>query len=137
MLKGLELNHKEFVDLCILCGCDYSVTIDGKYVWLKTLCSQRIYIGIGPVTAYKLIKEHKSIEAVLEHLESENNKNSTKKKKYNIPKEFKFEDARELFHNAKIDDGIQIEVKFIHISDMNKLCIYEYNIYIIYCCLWE
>ena len=30
MLKGLELTHKEFVDLCILCGCDYTVTIDGK-----------------------------------------------------------------------------------------------------------
>jgi len=31
MLKGLGLNHKEFVDMCILCGCDYSVTIDGKF----------------------------------------------------------------------------------------------------------
>lgn len=29
MLKGLNLTHNEFVDMCILCGCDYSVTIDG------------------------------------------------------------------------------------------------------------
>ena len=35
MLKGLGLNHKEFVDMCILCGCDYSVTIDGKFWLLK------------------------------------------------------------------------------------------------------
>jgi len=30
MLKGLGLSDLEFVDLCILCGCDYTVTIDGN-----------------------------------------------------------------------------------------------------------
>ena len=33
----------EFIDLCILCGCDYSSLIE----------------GIGEINAYKLIKEHK------------------------------------------------------------------------------
>ena len=53
MLEGLELTEQQFVDMCILCGCDYCDTID----------------GVGPVTAYKLIKEHNNIEEVIKHLE--------------------------------------------------------------------
>lgn len=34
------MSHEEFVDLCILCGCDYTESID----------------GIGPTTAFKLIQ---------------------------------------------------------------------------------
>jgi flap endonuclease-1 len=49
MLEGLELNYEEFVDLCILCGCDYTENID----------------GVGPATALKLIKDHKNIENIL------------------------------------------------------------------------
>lgn len=62
------MNHDEFVDLCILCGCDYCDSID----------------GIGSITAYKLILKHRSIENVLKFMESEN-KN---KQKYNIPTEY-------------------------------------------------
>ena len=29
VLEGLKLTPKQFVDLCILCGCDYVGTIDG------------------------------------------------------------------------------------------------------------
>jgi flap endonuclease-1 len=39
----------EFIDLCILCGCDYTKNIG----------------GIGPVRAFKLIKEESTIENVL------------------------------------------------------------------------
>ena len=60
MLAGLELTYIEFVDMCILCGCDYCSTIK----------------GIGPKTALKLIKEHKTIENVIKHLD---------KTKYKIP----------------------------------------------------
>lgn len=79
--------------MCILCGCDYCDTID----------------GVGPVTAYKLIKEHKTIEQVIKHLESEN-LNPKRKKKFNIPKDFCFEDARDLFANAVVDDPDNIKV---------------------------
>jgi len=48
VLKELELNYDEFVDLCILCGTDYNLNIR----------------GIGPKTALKLIKEYKSIEEI-------------------------------------------------------------------------
>jgi len=56
MLKGLDMNYEQFVDLCILCGCDYCDHID----------------GVGPVTAYKLIKTHGTIENVLEFMKEEN-----------------------------------------------------------------
>lgn len=56
MLKELKLSYDEFVDLCILCGCDYTDTIE----------------GIGPITAYKLIQEHRTIEKILVHLAKEN-----------------------------------------------------------------
>lgn len=46
VLDGFDMTHTEFIDLCILCGCDYTHTIG----------------GMGPVTAFKLIKEHKTIE---------------------------------------------------------------------------
>jgi flap endonuclease-1 len=46
MLAGMQLTYEEFVHLCILCGCDYCSTIK----------------GIGPKTALKLIRAHKTIE---------------------------------------------------------------------------
>lgn len=29
-MKEIEMTHEQFVDLCILCGCDYTETVDGK-----------------------------------------------------------------------------------------------------------
>lgn len=40
LLKGLGLTEDEFIDMCILCGCDYVPRVS----------------GIGPVKAYKLIQ---------------------------------------------------------------------------------
>jgi flap endonuclease-1 len=45
VLTGLELTYAQFVDLCILCGCDYTASIK----------------GIGPKTALKLIKQVRSL----------------------------------------------------------------------------
>jgi flap endonuclease-1 len=61
MLRGLELTYEQFVDLCILCGCDYCSTIK----------------GIGPKTALKLIKQYKTLEQVIKVVKSE--------KKFTIP----------------------------------------------------
>jgi flap endonuclease-1 len=46
VLSGLGISFESFIDLCILCGCDYTGTIP----------------KIGPVTALKLIKRHQLIE---------------------------------------------------------------------------
>ncbi|KAL7532787.1 hypothetical protein ACHAXR_004843 [Thalassiosira sp. AJA248-18] len=51
-IAGLGLSHDQFVDLCILLGCDYCDTIR----------------GIGPKTALKLIREHGNIETILKEL---------------------------------------------------------------------
>lgn len=59
-IEGLELTHEQFVDLCILLGCDYTDSIR----------------GVGPKTALKLVKEHGNIETILKHLD---------RKKYGIP----------------------------------------------------
>eukprot|EP01017_Pseudomicrothorax_dubius_P028447 TRINITY_DN337_c0_g1_i1.p1 TRINITY_DN337_c0_g1~~TRINITY_DN337_c0_g1_i1.p1 ORF type:complete len:387 (+),score=80.23 TRINITY_DN337_c0_g1_i1:268-1428(+) len=99
-LKELELSYEEFVDLCILCGCDYADTID----------------GVGPVTAYKLIKAHNNIEGVLKQLE-EDNKTSTRKRKFLVPARFPFEDCRELFKRPVVADPSQIELKWEKPSD--------------------
>lgn len=52
-IEGLGITYDQFVDLCILLGCDYCDTIR----------------GVGPKTALKLIKEHGSIEAILQHID--------------------------------------------------------------------
>ena len=48
MLDALELNTTEFLDFCIMCGTDYNKNIP----------------RIGPEKSYKLIKQHRTIEAV-------------------------------------------------------------------------
>lgn len=48
VVQGLQITHDQFLDLCIMCGCDYNKNIP----------------GIGPEKAYKLLKEHGSIEGI-------------------------------------------------------------------------
>ena len=50
----IQVSRETFVDFCILCGCDYTGTIR----------------GVGPMTAFKLLKQHGSIEAVAATLDS-------------------------------------------------------------------
>merc|ERR1712190_288116 len=51
-LEQLNLSMTQFIDFCILSGCDYCDTLK----------------GIGPSTAIKLLVQHGSIEKVLEEL---------------------------------------------------------------------
>ncbi|KAG8874838.1 Elongation of fatty acids protein 2 [Tulasnella sp. 331] len=51
-LEGLEMNMSQFIDLCILLGCDYLEPIK----------------GVGPKSALKLVRENGSLGKVLEHL---------------------------------------------------------------------
>lgn len=74
LLKELELNNKQFVDFCILCGCDYTTKI----------------IGIGSIKALSLIKKYKSIENIIHFI----NNNKTK---YIVPDNFNYLKAREIF----------------------------------------
>jgi flap endonuclease-1 len=69
ILSSMEMSYQQFVDLCIIAGCDYCPYIP----------------SVGPLTAYNLIKNNKTIEGVV------------KLNKYKITDEFDFENARKLF----------------------------------------
>jgi len=81
-----ELMHRQFIDLCILLGCDYADTIP----------------KVGPTTALKMIREHKCIEKVLENLGD----------KYKIPENWPYADARELFHKPEVTDPKDLDFKW-------------------------
>jgi flap endonuclease-1 len=83
VLRELGLTADQFVDLCILCGCDYTDKIP----------------GIGPVRALGLVQKHGSLEAVLAALDPE---------KYKIPDPFPYEEARRLFKNPDVLAGAAV-----------------------------
>merc|ERR1719421_2712244 len=60
ILEESGLTYEQFVDVCILCGCDYCDSIR----------------GIGPKKAFQLIKQHNNIETMLQHLD---------RQKYDVP----------------------------------------------------
>lgn len=56
VLEEMGLTHSEFIDLCILCGCDYSEKVK----------------GVAAITALKRIREYRTIEAFSATLSAEN-----------------------------------------------------------------
>ncbi|KAL3943087.1 MAG: hypothetical protein SGBAC_002820 [Bacillariaceae sp.] len=116
-LEGLGLNHDQFVDLCILLGCDYCDSIK----------------GVGPKTALKLIREHGNIETILEK-----GLNTSGKKKYEVPASWTpnkrnedatddegnddsedqnksiaaYVEARKLFNHHEVLKGKEVELKW-------------------------
>lgn len=88
VLIGLGMERKQFVDLCILLGCDYLDPIP----------------KIGPSTALKLIKDHGTLEKVVEFIQSDTHtdKKGEKKPRYVIPEDWPYKDARELFFNPDV-----------------------------------
>ncbi|KAI0448201.1 DNA-repair protein rad2 [Xylaria telfairii] len=86
-LEGLRMDRKQFVDLCILLGCDYLDPIP----------------KVGPTTALKLIREHGTLEKVVEFIQND------PKHKYTVPEDWPFADARALFFEPdvrKADDPL-------------------------------
>lgn len=81
------MSYLQFIDLCILCGCDFTKTT------IKT---------IGIKTALKLIKQHNNIENILEYLKSNN-------KEVPTIDEFNYIFARNQFINPKVK---QVENSF-------------------------
>uniref|UniRef100_UPI0037E81B97 probable flap endonuclease 1 homolog n=1 Tax=Semicossyphus pulcher TaxID=241346 RepID=UPI0037E81B97 len=75
LLEKLQISHKEFVDLCILLGCDYCDKIP----------------QLGPKRALKLIQKHRNIEDVVLHV---------KRKTHPVPNFWKYKEARKIFLDA-------------------------------------
>ncbi|ORY41033.1 flap endonuclease 1 [Rhizoclosmatium globosum] len=87
VLEGLGMTMDQFIDMCILLGCDYCDSIK----------------GIGPTRAVSLIKEHKNIETILKHIDT---------KKYAIPEDWPYKEARELFKTPSVTDAAELDVKW-------------------------
>tara|TARA_B100000674_G_C37732406_1_gene864899 strand:- start:54 stop:881 length:828 start_codon:yes stop_codon:yes gene_type:complete len=73
ILQILNFTYEQFVDFCILCGCDYTCKVP----------------KLGSETAYKYIKAHGNIEKILELYCGEN-------KKFKLPNNFEYSKARDL-----------------------------------------
>ncbi|CAG9792931.1 unnamed protein product [Diatraea saccharalis] len=87
VLEGLGLQQQEFIDLCILLGCDYCGSIR----------------GIGPKRAIELIKQHRSLEEILKNIDTN---------KYQPPEEWDYKNARRLFLEPEVTDPKDIEMKW-------------------------
>merc|ERR1712151_183607 len=85
VLEQLNITMVQFIDFCILCGCDYCDT-------LKV---------IGPSTAIKLLVQHGSLEKVLEVLGPEK-----------IPKNFNYQAARDFFKECEAVDTSTVNFEF-------------------------
>ena len=100
VLQGFEITYDEFVDLCILCGCDYCENIP----------------RVGNKTAYSLIKKHRSIESILPAVK-------------NIPDDYetKYKESRDLF--KMYHDKLDLQQLSIHHSnwDLEKLYTFLVN----------
>lgn len=87
VLEDLEFTQEQFIDLCILLGCDYCESIK----------------GVGPVKAIKLIQDHKCIENAIKELDP---------KRYTIPEDWLYKEARELFNNPDVTPADKVELKW-------------------------
>ncbi|GMP63585.1 hypothetical protein CsSME_00025217 [Camellia sinensis var. sinensis] len=88
VFEELNLTMNQFIDLCILCGCDYCDSIR----------------GIGGQTALKLIRQHGSIENILENINKE---------RYQIPDDWPYQEARHLFKEPLVFvDDEQLDIKW-------------------------
>nr|AFK11650.1 Flap endonuclease 1-B [Callorhinchus milii] len=87
ILQETGLSQEEFIDLCILLGCDYCETIR----------------GIGPKRAIELIRQHRCIEEVLKHIDGN---------KYTVPGDWAYSQARSLFLTPDVVNVDDVELKW-------------------------
>jgi len=85
ILDGFEMTNDQFIDVCILAGCDYCDTIK----------------GVAATTAFKLIKQHGSLEEVLKNVDKEK-----------IPKDVDYDEVRKLFVTPEVIEASKVELKW-------------------------
>jgi flap endonuclease-1 len=100
IIEDFKMTHDEFIDMCILCGCDYCPTIP----------------KVGPVRAMKFIQKYKTIE---NYLVNEKVDHEEFKQKY--------EAARGLFKVFK--DKIDLTNLPIHESKYDSEKLYHYLVH--------
>ncbi|EJC98853.1 PIN domain-like protein [Fomitiporia mediterranea MF3/22] len=102
-LEGLEMNMSQFIDLCILLGCDYLEPIK----------------GIGPKSALKLVRDYGDLGAVIEHLREktaakEEAAEEGKKKKggIQVPDEWPWEEAKKVFEQPDVIPAEKVDLEW-------------------------
>lgn len=87
-LEDLQLSMDEFVDLCILCGCDY---VDGIR-------------GVGVVKALSMIRQHKDLAIIVEELRAS--------PKYEVPDPYPVDQLREMFFKPEVTPAKDVVLKW-------------------------
>ncbi|RYE83162.1 MAG: hypothetical protein EOO65_04390 [Methanosarcinales archaeon] len=87
VLAGLGLTMDQFVDVCILAGCDYCEPIR----------------GIAATTAYKQVKALGDLHKVLESLD---------KTKHPLPEGVDYAEVRDLFVKADVGEPASLDLKW-------------------------
>lgn len=105
ILQDTKLQYDEFLDVCILCGCDYSQTIR----------------NIGVERGFKYIKEYNNIENLLEFIkrDTEERLKKKKKEKYIVPEDFDYLAARKEIRFASDREELDNLKKYIKLQKPN------------------
>jgi len=102
-----NITMDEFIDICILLGCDYTDTID----------------GIGPKRAWELINKYGSLDELI--IKDKNIANT----KYKLPDNFRYLEAREYFSNPRHIEITEsdLELKIPKLNELKSLLMTKYG----------
>ena len=87
VLQGFGVTMDQFIDICILCGCDYADTIK----------------GVASTTAFKYIQQYGSLAGVLENID---------KAKHPLPENVDYDEVKKLFTHPDVTDPELIDLKW-------------------------
>ena len=91
-LEQLDLSMESFVDFCVLCGCDYCGTLR----------------GVGPTTAFRLLKQHGTPAKVAEATAASKR---PPEDSWKLPEDWRPDEARALFLKPEVirTDGLKVK----------------------------
>lgn len=103
ILEKFGVTYDQFIDICILCGCDYTCTI----------------VNIGIMKAYDFIKKYGDIEGIIKYIDEENKNfrekqrksNKEERNKFTVPDDFDYWKARHLFKTCGDDENLDVDIR--------------------------
>ncbi|KAG8931896.1 Elongation of fatty acids protein 2 [Tulasnella sp. 418] len=95
VLAGLEMDMDQFIELCLLLGCDYLEPIK----------------GVGPKSALKLLREHGSLDQVVKHLREKQAEREGAQKAVEEETEEEVVESEDEWVDAKLEDGTDGEAE--------------------------
>jgi flap endonuclease-1 len=107
ILSDGNISMDQFIDLCILLGCDYTDTID----------------GIGQKKAWDLIIKYGSIEEII------SKEKKIRENKYKLPDNFRYVESREYFNNPRHVqiNSSELEIKPPQLDKLKQLLVTSYG----------